>query len=102
MPVVPKGGVGGQVLDVPMDPSRNDANAKDIRGYLKALLMRLWQEEEGFSGKRPLGNSGWQMDVVVPLYNARMIRAKLDSEGSPYDYDQTTVDSLMFQAIKAL
>jgi hypothetical protein len=40
MPAVPKGGVGGQVLDVPMDPNWNDANAKDIRGYLKSLLTR--------------------------------------------------------------
>jgi hypothetical protein len=102
MPAVPKGGVGGQVLGVPMDPKRNDANAKDIRGYLKALLTRLWQEEEGFSGKRPLGNSGWQNEVVLPLYNAEMIKGKVDSEGCVYDYDQTVVDGLMLKAIKAL
>lgn len=102
MPAVPKGGVGGQVLDVPMDPKQNDAQAKDIRSYLKALLTRLWQEEEGFSGKRPLGNSGWQCEVILPLYNAEMIRAKIDSEGQPYDYDQTVIDGLMLKAIKAL
>ncbi len=34
-----------------------------VREYFKALLSVLWDEEEGFSGKRPFGNSGWQSDV---------------------------------------
>jgi hypothetical protein len=34
-----------------------------IRNYFKELLLTLWKEEEGFSGKRPFGNSGWQKEV---------------------------------------
>ena len=31
-----------------------------VKDYLKTLLHTLWDEEDGFSGKRPFGNSGWQ------------------------------------------
>ena len=38
-----------------------------VRGYLETLLATLWRDEEGFSGKRPFGNSGWQSDVTRAL-----------------------------------
>lgn len=38
----------------------NDAGAKTIGEYLKKLLLTLWDEEDGFSGKRPFGNSSWK------------------------------------------
>jgi hypothetical protein len=41
---------------------RFDSDAGDnitIRDYLRILLETLWEEGEGFSGKRPFGNSGW-------------------------------------------
>lgn len=56
------------LLDVPMQ--RNDAGAKTIGDYLKALLARVWEEEEGFSGKRPFGNSGWKDEVFQALFDA--------------------------------
>lgn len=46
-----------EILDLPMDKEENDAQASSVRGYLKTLLKTLWEEGEGFSGKRPLGNS---------------------------------------------
>lgn len=46
------------ILDILM--GENDAGALTVRDYLKALLRRLWLEQEGFSGKRPFGNSGWE------------------------------------------
>ena len=36
-----------------------------IKEYLKELLLRLWDECEGFSSKRPFGNSGWEWDLVA-------------------------------------
>jgi hypothetical protein len=36
-----------------------------IKDYLKELLLRLWNECEGFSSKRPFGNSGWEWDLVA-------------------------------------
>ena len=49
--------------------------------YLKALLTELWQEEEGFSGKRPFGDSGWQFDVYKGFVAAKLIKGDIDTEG---------------------
>ena len=54
---------GLEILDLPMDPDSNDAGASSIRGYLKTLLTTLMAEGEGFSGKRPFGNSGWEYEL---------------------------------------
>lgn len=45
----------------------NDANAVNIKDYFIKLLEILWIEGEGFSGKRPFGNSGWEYDLTIPL-----------------------------------
>lgn len=37
------------------------------RGWLRACFLAVLSEGEGFSGKRPLGNSGWQMDLSDAL-----------------------------------
>lgn len=56
---------GEDVLALPMPD--NDAGAATVREYLQALLLVLWMEEEGFSGKRPFGNSGWQGELENAL-----------------------------------
>lgn len=38
-----------------------------FREYFQKLLNQLWYEGEGFSGKRPFGNSGWQDDIYEVL-----------------------------------
>lgn len=58
---------GEEVLDVAMFERSNDAGAQDIRGYFKALLAKLLQDPESFSGKRPFGNSGWDRDLYCAL-----------------------------------
>ncbi len=58
------------ILDVKLDPIANDASASSVREYLKALLARVWEEEESFNGKRPFGNSGWQYEVCEPVVAA--------------------------------
>ena len=54
-----------QILDAPMGP--NDIDAQTVREYLAVLLATVWREEEGFDGKRPFGNSGWQHDLCHAL-----------------------------------
>lgn len=54
-----------RALDVELGP--NDAEAGTVREYLKELLVTLLIVEEGFSGKRPFGNSGWQHELTEPL-----------------------------------
>jgi hypothetical protein len=57
-----------QILDLELP--QNDAGAKTIREYLCRLLLKLWQEDEGFSGKRPFGNSGWYYDLVGTILDS--------------------------------
>lgn len=52
-------------LDVRFD---SDAGAQlTVREYFKELLTELWTEKEGFSGKRPFGNSCWEYEVHTAL-----------------------------------
>ncbi len=88
------------ILDLPL--SENDANAKTIRAYLKALLLELWEKEEGFSGKRPFGNSGWKQPVEVALIRAGLVGGKLDLDGYVEDIDYEISEELITEAINAL
>jgi len=51
-----------------------------IREYLRILLRTLWDEEDGFSGKRPFGNSCWQHELYDPLVRAGIIDGNVDDE----------------------
>lgn len=73
------------ILDLKLAP--NDANAGTVREYLVALLHQLWTREDGFSGKRPFGNSGWQYEVYDAIEQAGI-------EGDP--------EQLVLAAIRAL
>lgn len=65
-------------LDLPMD---SDIGTMTIRAYLHQLLLTLWTEEEGFSGKRPFGNSNWQSEIYTPLVRAGYVRGTFASYG---------------------
>lgn len=88
------------ILDLPMGP--NDADAVTVRDYLKALLSELWRKEDGFSGKRPFGNSGWQCEIHAALIKAGAITGKLDLEGCVEEADTAAGDILIQGAIDAL
>ncbi len=88
------------ILDIPME--ENDANASTIREYLKALLSHLWAEGEGFSGKRPFGNSGWEYDLYSALIKAEAVKGKLDEYGHVDRVDEKKANKLIFQAIEEL
>ncbi len=42
-------------------------DVRTIRDYFLRLVEQLWMEGEGFSGKRPFGNSGWECVVLDAL-----------------------------------
>ena len=93
-----------EVLAVPL-MNQTDSGAADIRGYLKALLITLYREDSGFSGKRPFGNSGWKYDLYIALGLAGMIDVAFDEdnyietlESAEMDY----ADQLIYAAISAL
>jgi hypothetical protein len=91
--------LGLEILALPMD--QNDADADTVGGYLEALLTTLLDEGEGFSGKRPFGNSGWEYDLFKPLIVAGLCDGKLDSEGCIDSVDQVKAPLLILKAIKA-
>jgi hypothetical protein len=66
------------------------------------LLAEVWREEEGFSGKRPFGNSDWQHDLMIPLVKAKVIEGKLDVDGYIEDYDRKNGERAIADAIAAL
>lgn len=66
-------------LDARFDSSDLEGTVRD---YLYQLLDTLWSEQESFSGKRPLGNSGWEYDVYEPLIRGRFITGTVDEYGA--------------------
>jgi hypothetical protein len=88
------------VLDCPM--GRNDAKAATVKDYLKALLTRLWGEGEGFSGKRPFGNSGWEYDVYQALVANGLVTGTLDEDGYVNEFDEAAANKLILEAIEGL
>jgi len=73
-----------------------------LREYLWALMNKLWIEGEGFSGKRPWGNSDWQHVVYKALVSAKLIPGALDEEGFILDYDDGEAVNLMQELIAYL
>lgn len=90
-----------QVLAVEM-PQPNDAGAHTIRDYLVTLLATLWKEQEGFSSKRPLGNSGWEFDLYLPLVRASHIQGSVDEDGYLDECDSDAGFLLIADAIATL
>lgn len=88
------------VLDTPMGD--NDADAATIRDYLLRLLSDVWRHGEGFNGKRPFGNSGWEWEVYTALVRAGHIGGRFDADGYIEDADRQAGDALVASAIKAL
>jgi hypothetical protein len=74
-----------------------------VVGYLQALLTTLWHEGEGFSGKRPFGNGGWELDVYKGFVEAKLIDGELDPEhGWLNDCDSEAGKALVLEVIKRI
>lgn len=41
-----------------------------MRDYFRRLAIQVYIEDEGFSGKRPFGNSGWSAEIEDPVIEA--------------------------------
>lgn len=89
-----------QVLSALMAP--NDARADTIRGYLKALLLTVWQEGEGFSGKRPFGNSGWEDEIYETLVSHEFVEGTVDDDGNMLTVDEERANILVSELIDHL
>lgn len=82
-----------QILSTPM--SENDAHADTIGQYLATLTRTVWYEGEGFSGKRPFGNSGWKGEIAHALILNKILDGELDEYGLVEDYNDTEFHNIM-------
>lgn len=98
--LIPNIPTGQAILNLPMEG--NDSGSSTVRGYLLALLKRVWVDGEEFSGKRPFGNSGWEYDLFRPLVQAGFVEGTLDEWGGIVDVDYDAGNKLIHQAIDAL
>lgn len=88
------------VFNVPFT-EKNDAGAGTVGGYLAKLLTALIEKEEGFSGKRPFGNSGWLWELGKPLVEAGLVPGTLDDEGYLDDLDEDALKAVLVKSIAA-
>jgi len=72
-----------------------------VRDYLCTLLLTLWDEGEGFSGKRPFGNSGWEFEIYQPLIVAGFIPGALDKDGYVHTVDEKIASAYVRNLILA-
>ena len=89
------------VLELELEEG-NDAGVNTIREYLTALLQDVWKYGEGFDGKRPFGNSGWEYDLYIPLVKAGLVKGKLDEDGCIEDVDNSKADRVIKKAIERM
>jgi hypothetical protein len=90
------------ILNIPMQ--QNDAGATTVRGYLVALAREVWTETDGFSGKRPFGNSGWEHEVYSALAKTGHIEGGVVGvDGWLYTAEQRNIaDELIYAALDEL
>jgi hypothetical protein len=87
------------ILALPMDA--NDAGATTIGDYLRKLSSEVWRENEGFDGKRPFGDSGWEYVVYAALAKGGAIKASFDDAGDLEYFDTDVAHALVQTAIDA-
>jgi hypothetical protein len=59
------------ILDEELELRNFDGEPLTVREYMLNLALRVWEEEESFSPKRPFGNSGWQDEDILDLIATR-------------------------------
>lgn len=90
-----------EILDTKIEHDDFDSDLT-IRGYFRELLLTLWREGEGFSGKRPFGNSGWQHDLYAPLIRLGQVSGEFDEHGYIEYCDDEEADKLILKLINTL
>ena len=86
----------------PMDEYGEDAGVDTLGEYFTKLLLAVWDENEGFSGKRPFGNSGWTIDVYYTIAKNGLVKATYDPDWGDYDYDTEEADDYIRNMLSCL
>lgn len=73
-----------------------------LRNYFRELLLVLWHEGDGFSGKRPFGDSGWEYDIYAALIKHKFIDGTLDEDGYVDDFDAKAASAFVSDLIEEI
>lgn len=92
--------LNASILDVEFDDP--DVGETTMRKYFQALLLKLFEEEEGFSGKRPFGNSGWTSGMEAALIREGYVVGKIDEDGYIEEIDNAAFSNAVAYAINRL
>lgn len=87
-PMQPLVSIYGKALDLRFE--HDILGDVSLREFFCTLLVKLWDDPCGFSGKRPWGNSDWDEPVYAALIKAGIITGEFDSDGYIEDCDYCT------------
>jgi len=90
---------GKKILKLPMG-EHADAGPT-VGDYLRITLKALIQEGEGFSGKRPLGNSDWDYQLAIALINGGAIPGSMNEWDEP-EFEWKDFNKAMYKAVDAM
>lgn len=82
--------------------SQWDLGECSIRQYLVELARQCWVLEDGFSGKRPFGNSGWKYDVYSALAEGGFVTGTKDGAGDWTGIDRKKAESIILECFKRI
>lgn len=77
----------GEWLDIRFYDNTSLNREVSIREFFHEMLQKLWEEGDGFSGKRPFGNSCWEYPVMYALVEAGAIPGTIKRDEDGYVED---------------
>lgn len=91
--------VEGDYLDVEFYDNTSLDQTVTVREFFHAFLAELWRDPEGFSGKRPFGNSCWYFPLIYALIEAGAIKGSVTRDEDGYiedsDFDSEEADAVV-------
>lgn len=90
----------GRALQLPTQGGPREG--APVGEYLGSLLHMVWEFGEGFDGKRPFGDSGWQWEIYEVLLRAGLIPGTLTADGWAEEFDRAAGDALITRCVDAM
>lgn len=88
--------------DLDKEFESRDIGKTTFRAYFTKTLHKLIDEDEGFSGKRPHGNSGWFYDLAYGLVSAGIIEGEYNEKYEEYEFDNAEAYAALHRLIDEL
>lgn len=82
---------------------QSDIGANEtVREYLYQLLLKMWNEKEGFDGERPFGSSGWEHDIYKALIDGEFIGGEFADDGELSGFNKSEADEFVQSMIRCI